>query len=128
MVPVRSYTTCNGIPVGNLIKGDRLDAIEKRLRGAGGEVVALLKNGSAFYSPAASAIQMAESYLFDQRRVLAAAAMLNGEYGLKGIYLGVPVIIGKNGLEKIVEIELTAAERQALAESAERVKQLLAIL
>jgi malate dehydrogenase len=128
MVPVRSYTTCNGIPVGNLIKGDRLDAIEKRVRGAGGEVVALLKNGSAFYSPAASAIQMAESYLFDQRRVLAAAAMLNGEYGLKGIYLGVPVIIGKNGLEKIVEIELTAAERQALAESAERVKQLLAIL
>lgn len=128
MVPVRSYTTCGGIPVANLIKPDRLDAIEKRVRGAGGEVVALLKNGSAFYSPAASAIQMAESYLFDQRRVLAAAAMLNGEYGLKGIYLGVPVIIGKSGLEKIVEIELTAQEKQALAESAERVKQILAIL
>jgi malate dehydrogenase len=128
MVPVRSYTTCNGIPVGNLIKAERLDAIEKRVRGAGGEVVALLKTGSAFYSPAASAIQMAESYLFDQRRVLAAAAMLNGEYGLKGIYLGVPVVIGKNGLEKVVEIELNAQEKQALTESAERVKQLLAIL
>jgi malate dehydrogenase len=128
MVPVRSYTTCNGIPVGNLIKSERLDAIEKRVRGAGGEVVALLKTGSAFYSPAASAIQMAESYLFDQRRVLAAAAMLNGEYGLKGIYLGVPVIIGKNGLEKVVEIELNAQEKQALVESADRVKQLLAIL
>lgn len=128
MVPVRSYTTCNGIPVGNLIKPERLDAIEKRVRGAGGEVVALLKNGSAFYSPAASAIQMVESYLFDQRRVLAAAARLNGEYGLKDLYIGVPVIIGKDGVEKIVEIELTEAERAALNESAERVKQLLAIL
>ena len=128
MVPVRSYTTCNGIPVANLIKGDRLDAIEKRVRGAGGEVVALLKTGSAFYSPAASAIQMAEAYLFDQRRVLAAAASLNGEYGLKELYLGVPVIIGKGGVEKIVEIELTDAEKKALNESAGRVKELLAIL
>jgi malate dehydrogenase len=128
MVPVRSYTTCNGIPVGNLIKSDRLDAIEKRVRGAGGEVVALLKTGSAFYSPAASAIQMVEAYLFDQRRVLAAAAMLDGEYDLKGMYIGVPVVIGKNGIEKIVEIELNADEKKALNESAERVKQLLAIL
>jgi len=128
MVPVRSYTTCGGIPVGTLIKADRLDAIEKRVRGAGGEVVALLKTGSAFYSPAASAIQMAEAYLFDQRRVLAAAAMLNGEYGLKGLYIGVPVIIGKNGIEKVIEIELNADEKKALHESAERVKQLLAIL
>ncbi len=128
MVPVRSFTTCNGVPVGNLIKADRLDAIEKRVRGAGGEVVALLKNGSAFYSPAASAIQMVESYLFDQRRVLAAAAKLNGEYGLKDLYIGVPVIIGRGGIEKVVEIELAEAERTALHESAERVKALLAIL
>lgn len=128
MVPVRSYTTCNGIPVANMISNERLDAIEKRVRGAGGEVVALLKTGSAFYSPAASAIQMAEAYLFDQRRVLAAAAMMNGEYGLKGIYLGVPVIMGKGGVEKIVEIELNAAEKKALHESAERVRQLLTIL
>lgn len=128
MVPVRSYTTCNGIPVGNLIKADRLDAIEKRVRGAGGEVVALLKTGSAFYSPAASAIQMVEAYLLDQRRVLAAAVMLNGEYGLKGIYLGVPIVMGKGGVEKIVEIELNADEKKALHESADRVQQLLAIL
>ncbi len=128
MVPVRSYTTCNGIPVGNLIKSDRLDAIEKRVRGAGGEVVALLKTGSAFYSPAASAIQMAESYLFDQRRVLAAAASLKGEYGLKDLYIGVPVIIGKGGVEKVVEIELNESEKKALNESAGRVRELLAIL
>ena len=128
MVPVRSYTTCNGIPVGNLIKSERLDAIEKRVRGAGGEVVALLKTGSAFYSPAASAIQMVESYLFDQRRVLAAAASLNGEYGLKDLYIGVPVIIGKGGVEKVVEIELNESEKKALNESAGRVRELLAIL
>lgn len=128
MVPVRSYTTCGGIPVEKLISTDRLDAIEKRVRGAGGEVVALLKTGSAFYSPAASAIQMVESYLFDQKRVLAAAAKLNGEYGLKEIYLGVPVIIGKGGVEKILEISLNDAEKKALNESAERVQGLLAIL
>lgn len=128
MVPVRSFTTCNGIPVANLISAERLDAIEKRVRGAGGEVVALLKTGSAFYSPAASALQMAESYLCDQRRVLAAAVQLNGEYGLSGLYIGVPVIIGKNGMEKVIEIELSQAEKSALHESAERVKSLLAIL
>jgi malate dehydrogenase len=128
MVPVRSYTTCGGIPVEKMISTERLDAIEKRVRGAGGEVVALLKTGSAFYSPAASAIQMVESYLFDQKRVLAAAAHLSGEYGLKDIYLGVPVIIGKGGVEKILEISLNDAEKKALAESAERVKGLLAIL
>ena len=128
MVPVRSYTTCGGIPVGKLLPSEQLDAIEKRVRGAGGEVVALLKTGSAFYSPAASGIQMVESYLFDQRRVLAAAAMCNGEYGVKGIYLGVPVVIGKQGVEKIVEIELEANEKKLLSESAERVKGLLAIL
>ena len=128
MVPVRSYTTCGGIPVGNLISSERLDAIEKRVRGAGGEVVALLKTGSAFYSPAASAIQMVESYLFDQKRVLAAAAKLQGEYGLSDIYLGVPVIIGKDGVEKVLEITLTNEEKKALTESADRVKSLLAIL
>lgn len=128
MVPVRSYTTCNGIPVEKLISKDRLDAIEKRVRGAGGEVVALLKTGSAFVSPAASAIQMAEAYLFDERRVLAAAAQLNGEYGLKDIYLGVPIVMGAKGVEKVVEIDLTPAEREALHASADRVKSLIAIL
>ncbi len=128
MVPVRSYTTCNGIPVAQLVSADRLDAIEKWVRGAGGEIVNLLKTGSAFYSPAASAIQMVESYLFDQRRMVAAAAELNGEYGLSGIYLGVPVIISGKGVEKVVEIELTEAESKLLQESAERVKGLLPLL
>ncbi len=128
MVPVRSFTTCNGIPVEKLISGERLDAIEKRVRGAGGEVVALLKTGSAFYSPAASAIQMAESYLFDQRRVLAAAARLNGEYGIEGLYIGVPVIIGKKGIEKVVEIELSDAEKNALQKSVESVKAVVALV
>lgn len=128
MVPVRSFTTCNGIPVEKLISAERLDAIEKRVRGAGGEVVALLKTGSAFYSPAASAIQMAESYLFDQRRVLAAAARLNGEYGIDGLYIGVPVIIGKKGIEKVVEIELSDAEKKALQKSVESVKAVVALV
>jgi malate dehydrogenase len=128
MVPVRSYTTCGGIPVAQLLSPEKLDALEKRVRGAGGEVVALLKTGSAFYSPAASAIEMAESYLFDQKKVLPAAALCRGEYGIEGIYLGVPVILGSGGVEKIVEIALTDAERKALHESADRVKALIAIV
>jgi malate dehydrogenase len=128
MVPVRSFTTCNGIPVEKLVSSEKLDAIEKRVRGAGGEVVALLKTGSAFYSPAASAIQMAESYLFDQRRVLAAAARLNGEYGINGLYIGVPVIIGKKGIEKVIEIELSDAEKNALQKSVESVKAVVALV
>ncbi len=128
MVPVRSYTTCNGIPVEKLLAADRLDAIEKRVRGSGGEVVALLKTGSAFFSPAAAAIRMVESVIFDQRQLLPVAAQLNGEYGLSGIYLGVPAIIGKNGVEKIIEIELSAADKKLLQESAERVKGLIQLL
>ena len=128
MVPVRSYTTCNGIPIEKLIPAVRLDEIEKRVRGAGGEVVALLKTGSAFYSPAGAAIQMAEAYLFDQKRVLAAACGLNGEYGLKDLYLGVPVIMGGAGVEKVLEIELNAAEKKLLMESAERVQSIIKIL
>lgn len=128
MVPVRSYTTCNGIPIEKWIKPDRLDAIEKRVRGAGGEVVALLKTGSAFYSPAASAIQMAEAYMYDQRKLLAAASCCNGEYGLKDLYIGVPIIMGANGVEKIVEIELTDNEKKLLHESAGRIKELLTLI
>lgn len=128
MVPVRSYTTCGGIPIERMIKGDKLDAIEKRVRGAGGEVVALLKTGSAFYSPAASAIQMVEAYLFDQKKVLAAAASCGGEYGLKDIYIGVPIIMGANGVEKIVEIELNDNEKKQLHESAGRIKEMMALV
>jgi malate dehydrogenase len=118
----------NGVPVANLISSERLDAIEKRVRGAGGEIVALLKSGSAFYSPAASAIEMAESYLLDQRKVVAAAAQCQGQYGVTGgLYIGVPVIIGAGGIEKIVEIPLSESEQGELAASVERVKGLLAL-
>lgn len=128
MVPVRSFTTVNGVPVAHLIPAERLDAIEKRVRGAGGEIVALLKTGSAFYSPAASAIEMAESYLLDQRKVVAAAAQCTGQYGVTGgLYIGVPVIIGAGGIERIVEIPLTDAEKSELAASVERVQGLLSL-
>jgi len=125
MVPIRSHTTVNGIPIASLVKAERLDAIEKRVRGAGGEVVALLKTGSAFYSPASSAIQMAEAFLHDRKSVLPAAAYLEGEYGLKGLYVGVPVQIGAGGVEKVIEITLTPAEKEALAVSASHVRELV---
>jgi malate dehydrogenase len=125
MVPIRSHTTVHGIPVAKLIAADRLDAIEKRVRGAGGEVVALLKTGSAYYSPAHSAIEMAESFLFDRKKVLPCAAYLEGEYGLKGLYVGVPAQIGAGGVEKVLEIELTSDEKKALAVSADHVKELV---
>lgn len=128
MVPVRSYTTCNGIPIANLLPADKLDAIEKRVRGSGGEVVALLKTGSAFYSPAASAIQMLEAYIFDQKRVLAGAAACKGEYGVKDIYLGVPLVIGGNGVEKIIEIELNDSEKAQLQKSVDSVKNIVNLL
>ncbi len=125
MVPVRSHTTVNGIPVASLVRADRLDAIEKRVRGAGGEVVALLKTGSAFYSPASAALQMADAYLNDRKMVLPCAAYLEGEYGLSGLYVGVPVRIGAGGVEQVLEIALTDAERQALQASAAHVKELV---
>jgi malate dehydrogenase len=119
-----------GIPLPDLVKmgwlrQDRLDAIIDRTRKGGGEIVNLLKTGSAFYAPASSAIQMAESYLKDKRRVLPCAAYLTGEYGVRGLYVGVPVIIGAKGVEKIVEIDLNAAERQMFLKSVESVKGLI---
>jgi malate dehydrogenase len=125
MVPIRSHTTVNGIPVASLVKADRLDAIEKRVRGAGAEVVALLKTGSAFYSPAHSAIEMAEAYLLDRKKVLPAAAYLEGEYGLRGLYVGVPVRIGAGGVEQVIEIALTPDERKAVDVSAGHVRELV---
>lgn len=128
MVPVRSYTTVNGIPISKLISKERLDEIEKRVRNAGGEIVSLLKTGSAYYSPAASAIQMAESFLYDQNRLLTLAAYCTGQFGVSGIYLGVPAIIGAAGVEKIVEIELSPDELRQLHESAERVQGLIKLI
>ena len=125
MVPVRSYTTVNGIPISSLIPDARLDEIENRVRKAGGEVVGLLKTGSAFNSPAASAIRMVESYLFDKKEVLSASAYCDGEYGVKGIYLGVPIVLGAGGVEKILEIELTDDEKSQLANSASAVQSIV---
>jgi malate dehydrogenase len=125
MVPIRSHTTVGGIPVGALLAADRLDAIEQRTRQAGGEIVGLLKTGSAFYSPAAAAIQMADAYLNDRKAILPCAAWLEGEYGLRDLYVGVPVQIGAGGVERVLEIQLTAGERQALATSAAHVKELV---
>jgi len=125
MVPVRSYCQVGGVPVEKLIAGDRLEAIEKRTRGAGGEVVALLKTGSAYYSPATAAIQMAEAFLEDRRQIMPCAALLEGEYGIKGVYAGVPVQIGGGGVEKVVEIELTDQEKKDFAASVDHVKELV---
>jgi len=131
MVPSVRYSTVAGIPLPDLIEMGwtsqaKMDAIVDRTRNGGGEIVALLKTGSAFYAPAASAIQMAESYLKDQRRVLPCAAWCDGEYGLKGLYVGVPVVIGKNGVEKIVEIRLSSDEKAMFDKSVEAVQGLVA--
>ncbi len=128
MVPVRSYTTVNGIPVEKMLDNDKLTALENRTRKAGGEIVGLLKTGSAFYSPAASAIRMAEAYLFDRKELLPAAAQCNGEYGVDGLYIGVPVLIGSAGVEKVVEIDLTDEERASLQQSVDAVKEIAATL
>jgi len=130
MVPVVEYSTVNGIPVPDLIKmglttQEKIDAIVKRTRGGGGEVVALLKTGSAFYAPAASAIAMAEAYLFDQKRILPAAAYVEGAYGVDGLYVGVPVLIGAGGIEKVIEIELGEEAKGNLEVSLDAVKELL---
>lgn len=130
MVPLIRYSTVAGIPLPDLvrmgwIKQDRLDAIVERTRKGGGEIVALLKSGSAYYAPAASAIEMADSYLKDKKRVLPCAAYLNGEYGVKGLYVGVPCVIGANGAERVVEIDLNGSERAMLMKSVESVKSLV---
>jgi malate dehydrogenase len=130
MVPLTRYSTVAGIPLYDLVKmgwisQDRLEAIVQRTRDGGAEIVGLLKTGSAFYAPAASAIEMAESYLYDKRRILPAAAYCNGEYGVQDMYVGVPCIIGKGGVEKIVEITLNTQEKQMFDHSVESVQQLL---
>jgi len=130
MVPVVEYSTVAGIPIPDLIKmgwstKERIDEIVKRTRGGGGEIVALLKTGSAYYAPATSAIAMAESYLKDKKRVLPCAAHLTGQYGVDDLYVGVPCVIGAGGVERIVEIELNKQARQNFDVSVEAVKELL---
>ena len=128
MVPLIRYSTVAGIPIAELIPEERIKAIVDRTRKAGGEIVNLLKTGSAFYSPAASAVQMAESILKDKRRILPCAAYLQGEYGLQDLYFGVPVVLGAAGVEKIVEVRLTAEEQAAVEKSAREVKDSIAKL
>ena len=130
MVPVLEYSTVSGIPVSDLIEmgfstKEKVDEIVKRTRGGGGEIVALLKTGSAYYAPATSGIAMAEAYLYDQKRILPAAANLSGEYGIDNLYVGVPVVIGAGGVEKIVEVKLSDEAKQNLQVSVDAVKELL---
>jgi malate dehydrogenase len=125
MVPVVRLCSVGGIPLTELLPKDRIDAIVKRTQMAGGEIVSLLKTGSAYFSPAASAIAMAESFLKDKKRVLPCAAYLKGEYGLKGYYMGVPAVIGAGGVEKIMEVRLTEEEKKALQGSFQHVKSLV---
>ena len=125
MVPVRSSCLLSGVPIEKFISGKRLDEIEARVRNAGGEIVSLLKTGSAFYAPASAAIRMAQSYLMDRKEILPCATYLEGEYGVNGYYFGVPVMIGAGGIEKVIEMELSPSERKAFEQSLTRVKELV---
>ncbi|MGL4278741.1 MAG: malate dehydrogenase, partial [Albidovulum sp.] len=131
MVPLARYSTVGGIPLPDLVQmgwttQEKLDAIIQRTRDGGAEIVGLLKTGSAFYAPAASAIEMAEAYLKDQKRLLPCAAYVEGAYGLNGLYVGVPTILGANGVERIVDIKLNREEQAMFDKSVESVKGLVA--
>jgi malate dehydrogenase len=123
MVPLISYTTVSGIPITQLIDRAKLDEIVDRTRNGGAEIVKYLKTGSAYYAPSAGAVQMAEAIVKDKKRILPCAAYLQGEYGMEGLFLGVPCKLGRNGLEQIIEVELTDQERAALAKSANAVRE-----
>jgi len=128
MVPLVRYSYAGGIPLEKLIPKERLDAIVERTRKGGGEIVNLLGNGSAYYAPAASLVEMVEAIVKDQRRVLPSIAYLEGEYGFNGIYLGVPTILGKEGIEKIIELDLTEEEKSSLQKSADSVREVMKVL
>ena len=130
MVPLLDFTSVGGIPIKKFIeksniKKEKLEQIVDRTRNGGGEVVSLMKNSSAFYSPACSAIEMLESYLYDQKKILPCSAFLNGEYGVKGLFVGVPVIIGEKGIEKIIELDLSNQSKKEFQKSVEAVEQLV---
>jgi malate dehydrogenase len=128
MVPIPRFSTVAGIPLPELMSQEQIDRIVGRTRKGGGEIVALLKTGSAYYCPSAAAVQMAEAILFDKKRILPCSAYLEGEYGLSGIYFGVPVKLGGNGVEQIIEVKLTPEERAALEMSASAVQKSIAEL
>ena len=124
MVPVRSYTTCGGVPIERVIEPKRLDEIEKRTRNGGGEIVNLMKT-SSYYAAGAAVYRMVEAYMLDRKEVLPCAAYLEGEYGVRGLYAGVPVVIGGGGVERVIEIQLTAAEKTAFDSSVAHVRELV---
>jgi len=128
MVPLIGSTTIGGVPVSKLINSKRLDEIVQRTRDGGAEIVGLLKTGSAYYAPSAATAQMVESILLDRKEILPCAAYLEGEYGINGLYAGVPIKLGSNGVEEIIEVELTQEESKALKNSAESVKELIEIM
>ena len=125
MVPLVKHTTVGGVSIGDLLSPERLAAIIERTKGGGGEIVALLKTGSAFYAPSAATAEMVDAILLDQKRQLPCAALLEGEYGIDGVYMGVPVILGAGGVERVLELELTAAELEGLGRSADGVRELI---
>jgi malate dehydrogenase len=123
MIPIRSTCRIAGMPVEKFVPADKLDAIEARTRKAGGEVVKLLGSGSAFVSPAWSALEMAEAIIFNKKKILAASVLLKGEYGVDGLFIGVPVVLGKNGVEKIIELDLEEGEKAAFKKSVASVQK-----
>jgi malate dehydrogenase len=128
MVPLISYTSVSGIPITQLMDKAKLDAIVDRTRNGGAEIVKHLKTGSAYYAPSAGAVQMAEAIVKNQRRILPCAAWLQGEYGMKDLFLGVPCLLGSKGLERVIEVTLTADEKTALAKSADAVREPMAAI
>jgi malate dehydrogenase len=128
MVPVPSYTTVVGVPISQLMPKEQLDKIIGRTRKGGGEIVALLKTGSAYYAPSAAVVQMIDAIFNDRKKILPCAAYLEGEYGIQGLFVGVPVKLGARGIEGIIQIKLTAEEQAALEKSAAAVKELVEII
>jgi len=128
MVPLVSYTTVSGIPVTQLIDRDKLEAIVTRTRNGGAEIVAFLKTGSAYYAPSAAAVQMVEAIALDKKRILPCSVWLQGEYGLRDVFCGVPCKVGRKGLERIIEVQLTGAEKDELHQSAEAVRSTQAVV
>jgi malate dehydrogenase len=128
MVPLASYTAVSGIPLDQLLDAGRIEELVNRTRTGGAEIVSLLKTGSAYYAPAAATVQMAEAIVRDKKRILPCSAWLEGEFGLQGLYLGVPCKLGRAGLERVIEVRLTDDERTALHRSADAVRETMALL
>jgi len=128
MVPLPRYSTIAGVPITELLPPEKIAAIVKRTAGGGGEIVALLKTGSAYYAPSAAAVEMVDAIFYDKKKILPCAAYLQGEYGIKGLYVGVPVVLGQGGVEKVIELKLSAEEAAALKKSSDSVAELFGIL